>query len=185
MPIPATYTELTKLLVSFALGYVYSVSGLRQLSNKWYSRKVNQDIINTLIQPHLNTHPELRDLTWEQTSAIFYRFIDNDNSLAIQSQLIRWNGFMWTLAADLRAAAVLGFLFICAALLCTNSIEGVYFDQCRATYPIVGLFLTFLLSFLFSSILTRRHIRLAKQQCTSIFLHYDAELLQNLLRAKG
>ena len=184
LPIPLGYEEIPKLFISGLLAFPYSALGLREMVNKCYYSKVNANLSDLLKRPFLNNYPELNDLHWDQIEPIFYRFIDNDNSLRIQSRTIRWNGFLWTSTADIRAICVLGLTFVVLASICGQFVESLSFDLSNATCALVGLIMVCVLTFPFSHLLTEKHCRLGEKQCNYIVVHYKDELLEKLLNVR-
>ncbi len=180
LPIPTTYLDVTKLLVSLVLGFMYSVSGLRELSNNFYHKRVNINIRDILVEPFLKTNPELEQIKWKELRHIFYQYVDHDKSLEKKSEIIRWNGVLWTSVADLRACSIIGVLCFSVSVICGYNLSSLAFDFGKAGYPITGLVIIFLLSFFFSSLITEKHRRLGREQCEYIILHYKDDLLKKL-----
>lgn len=183
LAIPKTYEEISKLLAAILLGFIYAMSGLREISNGYYYKRVNINVKRTLIAPFIDQHPDLGRLTWANVRPIFYGFVDNDKSLEKQSEIIRWNGLLWTSVADLRACCIAGALLFSISIVCGYHVSKLGFDFGRAGYPLTGLLLLFLLSFRWSSQLTEQHRQLGREQCEHIILDKRNELLNKLQSA--
>jgi hypothetical protein len=180
LTLPTSIAEISKLLASLAFGFLYAVSGLRELSNKFYHEKVRTSICDLLIEPFVKSDPALDRITWKKIKPIFYSFIDNDKSLEKQSKIIRWNGLLWTSAADLRACSVIGALVFGIAIVLGYHVNWLAFDFGRAGYAITGLLILYLSSFVWSSQLTEKHRRLGMEQCEYILIHRRNELSEML-----
>ena len=180
LPIPQTWEEITKLLVAVLLGVLYHFTGLREISNGCYYIDVTSNIVEKLTNPFAREIPLTRRLTWNDLRSTFYNFIDNDESLKVQSDIIRFNGLLWTSIADLRAVTIIAVLFFAGSMVCSSQIQHLKFPEYRAGLPISVLTVIFLSTFWFSRIATARHKDLSAGQCEHILEHHGAALKARL-----
>ena len=181
--LPSQYEEITKSILALILGYAYSVSYLRELSNSKYFEMVNQNICNKLITPFAGDPNVPKDLPWSRVRHVFYRFVDADESLKHQKTLAYWNGALWTSAADLRAVSALGCVITGILLLGANIFGDARFDTIRATYFFLLMVALFAISIPLSILTTRRHMEIGTQQCEFIVAQYRSELRAKLIAA--
>jgi hypothetical protein len=100
---PKQYEDVIKSILALALGYIYSISYLRETSNERYFEAVNKNLVDLLTRPFAGDPTVPKGLSWNQVRHVFYHFIDKDASLGHQKGLAYWNGALWTSSADLRA----------------------------------------------------------------------------------
>lgn len=183
MSIPKSLEEASKLLASVLLGVLYHYTPFRGYANQGFFDQVNRRISTKLTAPFSESLPKALNLEWQKVRLIHYHFIDNEESLKVKSQIIRWNGLLWTSAADLRAVCVMGFVFFSAVLVCDYEDIFQEFHAERAGYPLSIITILFILSFFASRSLTRRHMALCDEQCDYIILHKKQELKELLRNA--
>jgi hypothetical protein len=156
LAIPQTWEEATKLLAAILLGVAYHFTGLRELSNRFYHFDINSNIVRTLTQPFAKQMPNVRQITWPQLPATFYKFVDHDETLKVKSKIIRFNGLLWTSIADLRVVSIVAILLLSASMVCSAHITIFKFAEYRAGLPILLLTVVFLCTFWLSKIATER-----------------------------
>lgn len=178
--IPQTYEEASKLFAAILLGIIYHYTPLRGWTNQSFFDQVNKRISTRLTAPYSESVPNALQLDWSKVRLIHYHFIDNEASLKVKSQIIRWNGLYWTSAADLRAICVIAFFLFSIVLVCDYKNLYKEFDAERAGVPLLAITLLFLASFFASKSLTRRHMELCDEQCDYILLHKGPELKELL-----
>ena len=99
---PTQYDQITKSIAAIILGFIYSVSYLRESANGIYYDAVNKNLMDKLTGPFAADPNVPKDLPWSTIRPIFYGLVDNDASLKHQATLAYWNGALWTSSADLR-----------------------------------------------------------------------------------
>jgi hypothetical protein len=178
--------EATKLVAALVLGAIYSLTPLRELSNGIYHLDVNENISRRLTKPFEDLNPQFKALGWSKIRHIFYHFVDKDETLKVKSQIVRFNGLMWTSLADLRVVSVIGVLAFSASTVCSHyvglasGVTALTYDEYRAGIPIFLLTVLFLLTFYFSRRVTNRHKALGDEQCEYILTQYKSELRAKL-----
>jgi len=187
--LPQSWEELTKLLAAIVLGFLYSLTPLREISNNCFHLDVNQNISAALVRPFESEIPHSSHIGWNNLKHVFYYFVDKDESLKTKSSIIRFNGLLWTSAADLRVVSILGVLIFSASMICSHYSNlvlpqpissSLQFNEYRAGGPIFFLTLLFLATFYFSKTLTIKHKKLGDEQCEYILLHYKDELKEKI-----
>lgn len=176
LSIPHSYEEGSKLVASVVLGFIYSATPLRKMSNAFYHTEVNSQIVALLTKPFKSEIPGIELLTWNEIRTVFYHFVDKDKSLETQSQMARFNGLLWTSAADLRVVSLAGIPIFAAAMICSSRIASLKFEEATAGLPILGLFMVFLSSLYASQYFTGQHRLIGRQQFDYILHHYSEEL---------
>jgi hypothetical protein len=188
LAIPASWEEATKLVTAVVLGALYSFTGLRKLSNGPYHLDVNQNIIDRLTLPFKGDVYGVQDIKWPVLKDVFYYFIDRDETLKTRASIIRFNGLLWTSAADLRAAAMLGIFLLSGSAVCSKyssilNLATLKFEEARIGVPIFLLSILFVATFWASYRLTKKHKDLGADQCSYILLHYRDDLKTKLVQA--
>lgn len=148
---------------------VFYLTPLRRWESQYFYRNINENIRARLVEiSDLNDDKDR--FTWKNLKPIFYEIIDNDKSLSGKSQVIMFNGFLWSSAADM---VVLSILFsIIALLLNILGFEGAV----RAFTAYTGI--SVLALFLQIS-LTGKHMQLGNDQ-----LDHMEQLHRDKIRSK-
>lgn len=151
----------------------YDVTGMRLHSNARFHSRVKANIEDRLWK--IARSPAPRPSAWSDRVArdVFYQLVDNDKSLTARSENIYFNGFLWTTSADVRAISLLISVLALGMLIADPSNSIVIGTICiNAT--------AFILSFILSEIITRRHISLSDEQIDYIETHFKNELSAKL-----
>jgi hypothetical protein len=172
LAIPQTWEELSKLLAAVVLGALYNFTHLRELSNKFYHFDVNSNIVRILTRPFITEMPGVQRIAWQDFRSTFYNVVDHDESLKVKSEIIRFNGLLWTSVADLRVVTIIAVLIFSASMICSAYITPLRYPEYRAGIPIFLLSIIFLCTFWFSKITTDRHKVLGMEQCEYILEHH-------------
>jgi len=148
---------------------IYDITGIRLHSNEKFHSRIKSNIEDRLWS--IARSPAARPSAWTDRVArdVFYKLVDNDNSLTARSEIIYFNGFLWTTSADLRAVSLMIFMLSLGMLLAAPSNNTVL------TALVINA-AAFALSFLISEALTRRHISLGDEQLDYIETHLKSEL---------
>lgn len=105
----------TLYLLALVPGYLYHRSDVRKklMLNPHWNRTDNFICDQLLEMLNGATRARARSLSCRQLRQIYWRFVDNENSLGNRSNVIRWNGVFVSSAADLAiisiAAAILHY----------------------------------------------------------------------------
>lgn len=181
LAMPKSIEEISKLIASILLGLLYSFLPFRKWSNSKFHIDVNDNIVARLTKPFLSENEKLAHLGWNDVKNIFYRHVDNDETLKMKSKLVMFNGYIWTSVADLRAVSVIGILIFALSALCSKYVGIGTFEETRVVVPIVLLLVLFVISIPASLLVTKRHTELSDEQCDFMLEHYEDELRTQLL----
>lgn len=168
---PIEFVKFPTYVVVFV--FVYAAFGLRRLSNGLFARQIDQNIKDRLWEigrPSQNPSP---DWTSGKAMQVFYGFVDSDESLKLKASNIRFNGALWTTAADGRAVALIVLLIS----LAYGVLIGFYEDILVAI-AINGI--VFVSSFFVSLHLTNYHKKLGGEQITYIQMNLRDKLSEKL-----
>ncbi len=173
---PTNLDEVMKLTAVLLIAFFYYFLRLRSLSNALPLFRVNAGIMDRLKKPFTSDDERISRIPWNRFKDVFYPIIDNDETLKVRSENIRFNGVLWSSAADLRAIAAVGLVLVLAFGL-VNKI-GWYggFEEVELRKS-GGIFLVaFTASFPISWVLTNNHRKLVLDQCDYMLLHKRSEL---------
>ncbi|MEM9434193.1 MAG: hypothetical protein AAGA12_09745 [Pseudomonadota bacterium] len=173
---PTNLDEVMKLTAVLLIAFFYDFLRLRNLSNALPLFRVNAGIMERLKNPFVLEDDRIMRIPWNKFKDVYYPIIDNDETLKVRSENIRFNGVLWSSAADLRAVAAVGLLFILAFGL-VNKI-GWYrgFDEAELLKSGLIFLVLFTVSFPISWVLTDKHRNLVLDQCDYMLLYKRGEL---------
>ena len=180
LPEPKNLEEAGKGLIGVIGALAYYLSGLRDFSNWPFFGRVTGNITALLAKPFENTIAPAKALPWLKVSIIFYHFVDTDPSLKIQSDRLRFNGTLWTSAADLRAMAIIGVALFALFAFVPVVFPAAQFDEDRLLPAFVGLAAIVALSVPISIRLTERQRELGAAQCAVIVSKHKSDLEKQL-----
>lgn len=177
---PTSLDEVMKLTAVLLIAFFYDFTQLRKLSNRLPLFKVNAGIMDHLKAPFSEEDERISKISWNEFKDIYYRIIDNDETLKLRSESIRFNGTLWSSAADLRAISALAFIFtiIFGAADYLDLYDGFLLGELIKSAGI--FFAAFAFSIPISWVLTNRHREMVRGQCDYILLHKRQELLEGL-----
>lgn len=173
---PNSIDEMMKLTYVFVISVLYNIFNIRRIANSLPFFKVDANIMERLKTPFLDIDKRISDIEWKDFKDIYYPIIDNDETLKIRSENIRFNGTIWSSAADLRAISSIAalFLILCWVAQRYGFCNGI--NEEDAIKSIIVLICVFIISFPVSYVLTVRHRRMVIEQCDYILLHKRDEL---------
>lgn len=170
LSLPKQPEEWAKTVPGVVLSILYYLSGLRNLANRYWFEKVNENIRVRLVAiSGLDDDPTR--FSWKAIRPIFYSLVDNDPSLTKKSELAYFNGWIWTTIADLRALS---------AIFIILSVVMFWFGIAGAQISIFVFLVIFAVSFFASHILTNYHKEIGDQQLEIIELAYQETLRERL-----
>lgn len=143
-------------LFAFVVGAIYYVLGLRGQFNFQFHQKVKSNIKDRLWTAARTTSAPSE---WDDKKArdIFYRLIDNDNTLTARSEIIYFNGLIWTSIADARAlGTILSAVAVGMLLIDSSSVNALVLLVVNVAAVVV--------SFPLSYLVTKHHIKLGDEQ---------------------
>jgi hypothetical protein len=162
--------EIASGVGAVVLGVLYRFSGLRSWINARHHERVNENIRSSLVR--ISGHVDDRSrFSWKKIRRVFYKLVDDDNSLTVLSKRIMFNGLLWTSAADLTAisAIFLGVSLIAVVIgVAGAEICGIIYFA-FALVGVIGSYLT-----------TKEHVALGNEQLELIEQEYSAALAQKV-----
>jgi hypothetical protein len=164
--IPTNMSDIVYTLPVLIVAFIYEMLPFRNWSNTKYDNDVSENLRKKLISIS-NFKENDSEFDWEKVSGVFYHFVDKDDSLRAKSKLAYHNGFFWTTVADIRAISLL-FVVMSLVLILLGINE--------APFSLLIFVCIFVLSFIFSSELTRRHKGIGDEQIEIIQHKYLDEL---------
>lgn len=173
---PTNLDEVMKLTTVLIISFFYDFMYLRNISNALPLFRVNAGIMERLKEPFILEDDRISRITWNRFKDVFYPIIDNDETLKVRSENIRFNGVLWSSAADLRAVAAVGFIIVLVFGL-VNKIgwyEG--FEEAELQKSGLIFLVMFIVSFPISWVLTNKHRMLVLDQCEYMLLHKRCDL---------
>jgi hypothetical protein len=103
---PKSLSDLAKTLPAIIAGVIYYVTPLRDWANRRNHADVKLNIMNG-ITDIAGDDTDQQKSKWPNVKMLFYRIVDSDESLKIQSKRAYFNGLLWTSTADLKAISIL------------------------------------------------------------------------------
>lgn len=171
LPLPENPEEWAKTIPALILSILYYISGLRNWANRYWFKKVNENIRVRLVTIS-GMEDDPMKFSWKALKPVFYYLVDNDKSLTKKSELAYFNGWLWTTVADFRALSAI-FTAISTVLMFGFGIAG--------TQVAIFVFLFFFaVSLLGSYILTKFHKEIGNEQIEIIELNHKEDLSNKL-----
>lgn len=159
--------ELGNTAFALVLGLLYYVLPLRNWANRRYYDAVNSNITQALIEIGSGGgNPDKS--SWKDIKPLFYRLVDNDESLTKQSRIAMFNGLLWTSSADARAIAII-FTII-------SVVYNFAFDSQGALIGVIIFSAIAAVTWPISYALTEMHKRIGDEQIEIIRRFYSREV---------
>lgn len=161
------------IIIALVIGVIYHFLDFRFFITNTSHRKIDLNIVNSLLKIYKNpvSQDEHNYLKNKRLKHIFYNFIDKDESLSAKSQLIYFNGLLWTSTADLVILSIFSCIvfFIC----------GLCFNKNLILLSVAYAFIA-LLAFCFHSLTVKKHLELSNDQLEYIETHYQSDLTSKI-----
>lgn len=155
-------------LFALIIGIVYHVLGIRGYFNFKFHQRVTRNIRQRLWSAARPTPPP-SDWDDKKSRDTFYNLVDNDNSLTARTDMIYFNGALWTSAADVRAVGLI-VSAIALGMIISNPNDA-------AAIVLLGVnAAAVVLSIPVSHLITKQHIKLGDEQLDYIAAHLKIEL---------
>lgn len=170
-----TIVYSTYLIIAFIIGAIYKVFKLRFKIWDLYLPIVQRHIIHRFLviaglEYDSLYFSDIRNV--KKVMNVFYKFIDNDNSLTTRSSTVRLNGLIWTSVMDLLIVSLLvfGAVFLYGLLTLKSSfVLWSYFPS-----------IICLLCFVTLPTITKTHIEESDKQIDYIGQHLKDDLITKL-----
>jgi len=157
------------IISAVVIGTIYHFLDFRFFITNASHKKINLNIVSSLLKIYKKpvSQDEYNYLKDKRLNHIFYHFIDNDKSLSAKSQLIYFNGLLWTSTADLFILSIFSSI---AFLIC-----GLCFNSDLIWLSVAYVFIA-LLAFCFHASTINKHLELSNEQLGYIETHYQSDL---------
>jgi hypothetical protein len=159
------------VLPAIVIGAVYHIYEIRYTVTNVSHRKIDLNIVSSLLKIYNKelSQDEYNYLKAKRLKHIFYNFIDKDPSLSAKSQLVYFNGLLWTSTADLFILTIFScILFIISGLIFLNDnsiwLIGVLYAGIAS------------LAICFHVLTVIKHLKLSNDQLEYIETHNQLEL---------
>ncbi|WP_027259639.1 hypothetical protein [Leisingera aquimarina] len=159
--------EVGKTASAFVLGLLYYVLPLRNWANRRNYDAVNSNITQALIKIGSDGGNPGKS-SWQQIKPLFYRLVNADDSLTIQSRRAMFNGLLWTSSADARVISII-FTIISVAY-------HFVFDSQGALMGVVVFSAIAAVTWPISWALTEMHKRIGDEQIEIIRSFHSSEV---------
>jgi hypothetical protein len=163
------------IIPALVIGVIYHMYDVRFTVTNISHRKIDLNIIDSLLRIYNKkiTQEEHDCLKNKRLKHIFYNIIDKDPSLSAKSQLVYFNGLMWTSTADLFILSIFssviyfsfGYWIIDSNFLLHT---GLIFAGLAA------------FSFCLHILSINKHYKLSNDQIEYIETHYRVELVEKI-----
>jgi hypothetical protein len=159
------------VIPALVIGAMYHIFEIRFTVTNVSHRKIDLNIVSSLLKIYNKSlaQDEYNFLKDKRLKHIFYKIIDNDQSLSAKSQLVYFNGLLWTSTADLFILSIFSSIvfIVCGKWVLLNDsiwLMGILYSGV-AFLSICFHFLTII-----------RHYKLSNDQLEFIETHYQVEL---------
>lgn len=168
-----TYSLL--IIPALVLGAIYHISDVRYTVTNISHRKIDLNITSSLLRIYNKTltQDELIYLNMKRLKHIFYNIIDNDASLSAKSQLVYFNGILWTSTADLLILSIFSSVVYFVLGYWVLGSEFIWHT---------GLIFTGLAAFSFwlHMVSITKHYKLSNDQIEYIETHFKADITNKI-----
>ena len=157
------------------IGVMYHIFEIRYTVTNVSHRKIDLNIVSSLLKIYNKTlsQDEYNFLKAKRLKHIFYNLIDNDQSLSAKSQLVYFNGLLWTSTADLFILSIFSSIVFIVLGKWIISDDSIW---------LLGVFYAGLafLSICFHFLTIIRHYKLSNDQLEFIETHYQVKLKEKI-----
>ena len=159
--------EVGKTIAIVVFGLLYYVLPLRNWANRRNYNAVHSNITHALIE--IGSDGEDPDKSsWQKIKPLFYKLVNADSSLTIQSKRAMFNGLLWTSIADARAISII-FTII-------SIIYHFVFESLGALMGVLVFSAISAVTWPISWVLTDMHKRIGEEQIEIIRSFYSSEV---------
>ena len=162
------------IIPAVLLGVVYHLLGIRFFITKHSHRRIDLNITDSLLKIYNGqiTQADLNTLKDKNLKHIFYNLIDNDASLTAKSQLVYFNGLLWTSTADVFLISLVTSL---AYLVTGIALADSTIWSTSLLMAAIGL-----ISIMLHILTVYKHYNLSNDQLEYIEMHYRDKLTEQI-----
>lgn len=163
------------VIPALVIGAMYHIYEIRYTVTNVSHRKIDLNIVSSLLKIYNKTlsQDEYNFLKAKRLKHIFYGFIDNDSSLSAKSQLVYFNGLLWTSTADSFILSIFSSIVFIVFGKWVSPNESLL--MLGVLYAGIAL-----LSICFHFLTITRHYNLSNDQLEFIETHYQVELRKKI-----
>lgn len=164
-------------LIAVVVGTFYYLFEVRNIVTGYSHKRIDLNIKNNIIKlyPGNLTDEQLQFLFQKnRLKDIFYKIVDNDESLKTKAKNVYFNGLIWTSTAD---------YFIISLVFAVAFLVTIPFDPNKKNELLIGAFLTVSSGFIFLGLhvlSVLRHIQLSNEQIEYIETHHIITVKTNV-----
>ncbi len=167
------------LIVILSLAGLYYIINPRKFFIKDSLRKFHDNIKTKLLSPFSDDDRITRStdelMKGRKLILIFYKLIDNDESLKKKAKNIYFNGLIWTAVADIMAVSSIAIGFYIIRFFFLQRDHFLFFSLGLAVLHLIA-------SRILMPIVTKRHIELMDEQLDHIELNYTEDVRSELIK---
>jgi hypothetical protein len=171
--------KLDDYLPAILIGFLYIALNLRgpvlRTSSRRFDNNIKDRLLSACQQNPLVAANTAKLRKGQTLGHVFFGLVDRDSSLTEKAKRVRFNGLMWTSAADLITLGTIGVVVYLAAAFLTGKSEFL-----AAMLVIAGVVLV--AAFVLMPVVIRRHLSLSNDQLEYIGLRLRKELCSELER---
>lgn len=165
------------LIVAISLGAIYYVTDIRFLVTNYTHKRIDLNIKNHIVNLYNgNLTNTQRQYLFQNNrlKQIFYKIVDNDQSLSVKKNNVYFNGLLWTTFADIFIITLFGAIVI---LICT-----FFGDHQKSELRVFcfTLLLISIISLLFHVLAFFKHVKLSNDQIEFIETNHINTVKENI-----
>ncbi|PAW93452.1 hypothetical protein CKK33_08085 [Mucilaginibacter sp. MD40] len=167
------YTYIS--FIALIIGTIYHLLEVRNLITNFSHKRIDLNIKHNIINLYIGTLTNNQQQYLYQKNRlknIFYKIVDNDESLKRKGSLVYFNGLLWTSTADLFIISGFG-----SVIFLLSSVHFIYVKSVFLNWSLIMLITAFSALF-FHIIAYYKHINLSNDQIEYIETHCIVQLNQ-------
>lgn len=165
--------------VAVVIGSLYIILNARRVALKSSLASIDNNIKDKLLETCLPDPVISRKVSRLKQGRtlmhVFYRLVDNDPTLQEKAKRVRFNGLLWSTAADLMTVSALGSVAYTIGFMVTDRVHHLLL-----MLSLMALFVV--AKFGLMPIITRKHIDISNEQLEFIRLYFRTNLCNELKR---
>ncbi|MCB0700741.1 MAG: hypothetical protein H6551_05360 [Chitinophagales bacterium] len=163
------------LVVALVFGGLYHMLNVRHLITNRSYKQIDLNIKNSLLKIYdgqLSDDERKKLIQNNSIKNIFYKIIDNDESLKKKSQQVYFNGLFWTSTADAFIISIISSLIYFISAFVFHDLKTVFISWSSILLLLTGI------SYFLHLLSINSHIKLSNDQLSYIEQHYAGQVNQ-------